>query len=109
MPPLDGVKVLVVEDHQDTLEMLCVSLGHHGAQTDCTSTIGDALSAARGARPDVLVADLQMADNGIQLVAEIRRLVGHVPALIISAHARAQDRDRAIHAGPSARPRPRRG
>ena len=96
---LQGAKVLLVEDHKDIGEMLCAVLGHDGAETDCVTTVRDALIAARELRPDVLIAELQMADAAVQLVPEVRKLVGRVPALLISPRARPQDRDQAMAAG----------
>jgi len=97
---LQGVRVLLVEDHQDSLEMFRTVLGHHGAAADCVRTVADALEAAQTAQPDVLVAELSLADNGVPLVPELRRILGRpVPAICVSGHARPKDHDRAVAAG----------
>lgn len=101
---LEGVHVLVVDDQPDALDLVASVLRDAGA------TVQTARSAARGFQllplfqPDVLISDIGMPDeDGYTFIRRIRDLPenegGAVPALALSALARGEDRDRAMHAG----------
>jgi CheY-like chemotaxis protein len=66
-------------------------------------SVRDALNAARGSRPDVIVCDLAMpGDDGFALIRAVRSWVEAeppLPALALTAYARTEDRDRALAAG----------
>ena len=99
-----GIRVLVVEDDLGTLEMLKVILHNRGADVMTASSAGEALKVFEYSPPDVLVSDLAMPEqDGYDLIARIRRFGsargGNVPAVALTAHARAEDRVRALAAG----------
>jgi signal transduction histidine kinase/ActR/RegA family two-component response regulator len=101
---LDGVRVLVVEDHLDTLEMLGIILDKCGAKVISTSSARDALKALEDNHPDVLVSDLAMPDqDGYDLIAQVRSRTpeqgGTIPAVALSAYTRPEDRTHALAAG----------
>ena len=101
---LGGVRVLVVEDDLDTLEMLRVILQDRGAEVITASSAADALQALDHSRPDALVSDLAMPEqDGYDLINRIRRRApergGNIPAVALTAYARAEDRVRALTAG----------
>jgi len=87
---LRGVRVLVVEDDEDTRRMLLAVLAYAGAQTQAAAG-GDAAFAVFGRnRPDVLLCDLAMPDgDGHCLIRRIRALPpkegGEVPAVALTA------------------------
>jgi PAS domain S-box-containing protein len=93
-------RVLVVEDHADARDLIVAVLESAGARVVSTSTARDALVQARDARPDVLITDLGLpGEDGYALLAEFRKLCPDVPAIALTAYARASDRDRALAAG----------
>ncbi len=101
---LSGVRVLVVEDEADTRDLLSTALGHSGALVEPAASAGEALDALRRRRPDVLVCDIGMpGEDGYALLARVRDLTaeegGLVPAVALTAYARADDRGRALAAG----------
>jgi PAS domain S-box-containing protein len=101
---LDGVRVLVVEDDLDTLEMLKVILQDRGAEVITASSAGDALKALERSLPDALVSDLAMPEqDGYELIEHIRQRDpergGNIPAVALTANARVEDRVRALTAG----------
>jgi PAS domain S-box-containing protein len=101
---LAGVHVLVVEDEEDTRELLSTALGHSGAQVEAAGSAEEALDALRRHRPDVLVCDIGMpGQDGYELLTRVRALAaedgGLVPAVALTAYARAEDRRRALAAG----------
>jgi signal transduction histidine kinase/ActR/RegA family two-component response regulator len=102
---LAGVRVLVVEDHHDTAELLRAVLGSHGAHVRVAGTLAEALTALAEAAVDVLVSDIAMPDgNGYELLHRLRereRATGRspLPAVAVTAFAGGEDGDRARAAG----------
>ena len=112
MPPdvplsarLAGVRVLLVEDDQDSREMLAMLLGFHGAEVvAAVGSARDALDALDRQVPDVLVSDISLPDeNGYSLIAQVRARPaergGQVPAVAVTGFAGEEDRARAMAAG----------
>ena len=102
---LSGVRVLLVEDHHDTAEMVRAVLTGHGARVRIARSLGEALVMLNDADVDVLVSDVGMPDgNGYQLVQQLRereRAVGRgpLPAVAVTAFAGSEARERALAAG----------
>ncbi len=101
---LRGVRVLIVDDHADSRELFNAILSQQGAEVTAFETVREALTAARHARPDVIVCDLAMpGDDGFALIREVRSWPSEqgrtVPALALTAYARVEDRERALRAG----------
>jgi signal transduction histidine kinase len=104
LPPLAGVRVLVVDDDADARELVTAVLGQSGAEVVTASSTVEALDALARARPHVLVSDLSMpGDDGYALLQRVRALgldhEGRMPAVALTAFARAEDRARALAAG----------
>src|SRR5206468_12716475 len=59
-PPdrLNGLRVLIVEDHDDTRELVATVLEEHGACVDAAASASAAFEKFRQAPPDLLVADI---------------------------------------------------
>jgi CheY-like chemotaxis protein len=101
---LDGVRVLLVEDNLDTLEMLKFIFDGAGAEVTCASSVDEALKALDRFRPDALVSDIAMPDrDGYELIREVRSREpergGKIPAVAVTAYARAEDRMQVLAAG----------
>jgi PAS domain S-box-containing protein len=101
---LGGIRVLVVEDDVDTLEMLRAIFQNHGAEVVTASSADAALSAIERSVPDALVSDLAMPEqDGYELIERIRRRGaewgGTIPAVALTAYARVEDRARALTSG----------
>jgi CheY-like chemotaxis protein len=101
---LAGVRVLVVEDDLDTLEMIKVILQNRGAEVTTASSAAKALEALEDSLPDALVSDLAMPEqDGYELIEAIRQRGpergGNIPAVALTAYARVEDRVRALRAG----------
>jgi PAS domain S-box-containing protein len=100
--PLQGVRVLVVDDDLDTREMVEVILQSAGARVDSAGAVEEALLRLREPVPDVVVSDLAMpGGDGYALMRELRArgLVDRLVTIALTAHARAEDRERALGAG----------
>jgi PAS domain S-box-containing protein len=97
---LEGTTVLVVDDQQDSGDLLVELLTRRGARvlgfTAATAVIG----AIDRTPTQLLIADIAMPDvDGYELIRRVRERHPRVPAIAVSAYARPQDRKRAIDAG----------
>src|SRR5438552_13155737 len=101
---LDGLTILVVEDDEDTRELLKVLLETQGGAVTVTGSVQEALSHYDQVRPHVIVADIGMPDyNGYTLIGRVRardRERGQmIPAIALTAFTTAIDRDTVLSAG----------
>jgi signal transduction histidine kinase/CheY-like chemotaxis protein len=99
---LDGVRVLVVDDHGDGRELVSMVLRRCGAHTRTAASAAEALEHLARAPVDVLVTDLGMPGaDGFDLLRRVRALEGGaaVRAIALTAFAAADDRDRVLAAG----------
>jgi len=101
---LTGVRVLVVDDESDTRELIERTLAQHHAEVRTVGSAVEALIELNQGWPTVLVSDIGMPQmDGYTLIQNVRRLPkergGRVPALALTAFARAEDRVRAISEG----------
>jgi CheY-like chemotaxis protein len=99
-----GVKVLVVDDEPDARALIRRLLEDCGAAVATAASAAEAMEALQVERPDVLVSDIGMpTEDGYSLIRRVRGLGkeqgGDVPAVALTAYARAEDRMRAIRAG----------
>jgi PAS domain S-box-containing protein len=99
-PPLDGIKVLVVDDEPDALEVIQHILEDRRAQVATFRNVDAALNALERECFDVLVSDIGMPRrDGYDFIAEVRRRGIKTPAAALSAFARSEDRTRALLSG----------
>jgi signal transduction histidine kinase/CheY-like chemotaxis protein len=101
---LAGVRVLVLEDHDDTRAMLVSILTGCGAEVTLAATVAEAMACLASAAPSVIVSDIEMpGENGYDFIRRLRALPagegGGVPAVALTAYARGEDRRRALAAG----------
>jgi PAS domain S-box-containing protein len=99
-----GVRVLVVDDEPDARALVRRVLEDCGAVVATAGSVAEALDRLRADRPDVLVSDIGMPGaDGYTLIRQVRALGpaagGDVPALALTAYARAEDRMKAVLAG----------
>jgi len=103
LPRLDGVHVFSVDDEPDARELLRTVLEERGAKVTSFGSAAEALAALERTRPTVLVCDVGMAKmDGYQMIRALRAKeppVDRVPALALTAFARAEDRKRSLIAG----------
>jgi CheY-like chemotaxis protein len=100
---LTGVRVLLVDDDPDTLELYCFLLQMAGATAECSPSGLAALATIESFRPHVLLSDLAMP--GIDGLALIRMVRGRadefrtIPAIAFTAHAREETLREATETG----------
>jgi hypothetical protein len=105
-PALDGLRVLIVDDETSVRDLVSAILSKCEADVRTASSAAEALLILGRSqwRPEVLIADIGMPDaDGYELMRQVRTLPpefgGRVPAVALTAHARAEDRMKALAAG----------
>lgn len=103
-PRLDGVRVLVVDDDSDTRQMLKAVLSECQADVITAASAAEAIKEIERRKPDVLVSDLGMPEqDGYELIRKVREAestdAARIPALALTAYAKAEDRVRALAGG----------
>jgi PAS domain S-box-containing protein len=99
---LTAVRVLVVDDDTDSRELVTAVLRSAGADVAGAGSTDEALRCADEAAPDVVVSDLAMPTrDGYALLRALhaRGLARDVITVALTAHARREDRERALGAG----------
>ena len=99
---LEGLSVLVVEDHDDARELVATTLKHAGAQVVMAEAVSVALESLKEKIPDAVVSDIAMPNGtGYDFVRQLRAdpRTAHVPAIALTAYARPEDRVRALDEG----------
>ncbi|HET7746935.1 MAG TPA: response regulator [Vicinamibacteria bacterium] len=101
-PLLDGLRVLLADDHQDSRDVVAEFLQHHGAEVVGVGTTEEALAALGKSRFDALVSDLRLPElSGYGLVKKVRSWGedGTLPAIAITAYPVEEDKNKALEAG----------
>jgi signal transduction histidine kinase len=98
--PLGGVKLLLVEDDEDSREMMTMLLEHSGANVITARHAMMALEMLEREPVDVMLADVGLPQmDGYALVGRIRSNGLTIPAVALTGYASASDRAQAIEAG----------
>ena len=103
LPRLDGLRVLVVDDEVDALELIRRVLEAQGALVSLVRSAHEALAHLESHSPDILISDIGMPGmDGYQFMRRLRAAEPkerRTPALALTAFARPDDRKLAILAG----------
>lgn len=100
---LEGTRVLVVEDDEASRRVVEQLLDMRGAAVLACASAREALLCIETFQPHVIVSDVSMPDiDGHQFLRQVRTLpepLCRIPAIALTAFARAEDRDAALEAG----------
>ena len=101
---LDGVTVMLVEDHEDSRRALAEGLRGHGAKVMEAASAQVGLLLVQEHRPALIVADLELPEvDGYGFLKALRRLPedagGCTPAIALTVHNDPKDRRRSLLAG----------
>src|SRR5512132_2935523 len=102
---LAGARVLVVEDDEDSRQLICALLEMAGGTVLCTESVAKAMDGVyHSFDPDVVLTDFSMPDaDGLDLIREFRKAPSAravaVPILILSGHSEDDWRARVLAAG----------
>jgi CheY-like chemotaxis protein len=93
------LRVLLVDDHADTLASLRMLLEHRGFAVTTASNAGTAIELAAHSSFDVLVSDIGLPDSsGYDVVRAVRRTQS-IPAIAFSGYGTETDIERSRSAG----------
>jgi signal transduction histidine kinase len=111
---LTGIRVLVVDDEADSLELISFILSQQGASVTSVSSGLEAIQVLSEFTPDILLSDIAMPDiDGYNLLNSIRRssvdlansttknwqAAYKIPAIALTAYAEEAHQERAFAAG----------
>lgn len=101
---LNNLRVLVVDDEPDSLELIAFLLQQEGAIVQMAADVQQALAVFEAFCPDLLISDIGMPEtDGYALVQQLRKRISApskmIPAIALTAFARDEDRHRALSAG----------
>ena len=103
LPRLDNLRILVVDDEPDGRALLARILHERGAIPVCTGSAQVALESLQNHTFDLLLSDIGMPEmDGYALIRRVRGLsspMKGIPAIAVTAYARAEDRQRSLLAG----------
>jgi signal transduction histidine kinase/CheY-like chemotaxis protein len=98
----NSIRVLVVEDSPDTLEMLRQTLKVRGYIVTPCESAPEAIKAAQSASFDIIISDIGMPEmDGHELIGRLRNLphLSDVPAIALTGYAAERDIESALDAG----------
>ena len=88
---LEGIRILIVEDHSDIRLLAARFLAQQGAQVSSAKDAFEGLTLVRAFHPDLVLTDIRMSSRtGLDLLMDIRNLStddgGGVPVIAITAY-----------------------
>ncbi len=101
---LEGLRVLVVDDDLDSLELTSIILEQYQVQVAIATSASQAIEINSKFQPELLICDIAMpVEDGYSLIRKIRTLPpeqgGQIPAIAMTAYAGEKERTQALNAG----------
>ena len=100
--PLNGLRILEVDDEADARDVIREALEQFGADVMTAASASEAIAAIPAFKPDVLVCDIGMPEeDGFSLIRRIRSVEQGktVPAVALTGYARTDEKMRALEGG----------
>jgi CheY-like chemotaxis protein len=103
-PALNKLRVLVVDDNADTLELVSFILEEYGTEVITAASATEAIAAIAQFNPNILISDIAMPGvDGYSLIRKVRTLSsergGQIPAIALTAYASEEERSRLLDSG----------
>jgi CheY-like chemotaxis protein len=103
-PALNKLRVLVVDDNADTLELVSFILEEYGTEVITAASAIEAIAAIAQSQPNILISDIAMPGiDGYSLIRKVRTLSsergGQIPAIALTAYASEEERIRLLDSG----------
>ena len=96
-------RVLLIDDHQDTSEMLKLLLGEEDYAVTTAATVQEALRLAASKEFDLYVLDKRLPDgSGLELCTKLNKITPQVPCVFYTGDAYEIHRIEAMAAGADA-------
>ena len=101
---LDGLRILVVDDDEDSRDVVEAILNSCGSEVNCCKSAAEAIKAVRDWKPDLMVSDIGMPlEDGFDLIDKLRKhrskRARFMPAIALTAYATKDDKARTLAAG----------
>lgn len=99
---MEPKKILVIEDNELNMELLCDVLKKEGFIVIQKYTGKEGVSAAQTQHPDLVVMDISLPDiDGLEATKTLKTAPATkaIPVIALTAHAMKGDREKAIEAG----------
>ena len=95
-----SLRILLVEDHGDTVKIMKRLLAAHGHQVQTAGDVATALKLADEQTFDLLLSDLGLPDgSGVDLMRAIRRHGSKLPGIALSGYGQESDIQESRDAG----------
>ena len=103
-PSLEGLRVLVVDDNAQTLELVEIIFEEYQALVKTAASMDEAIDAIEEWKPDVLITDISMSGKDCySLIRSIRiketEVGGFLPAIALISSVLPKNRSMAFNAG----------
>jgi DNA-binding response OmpR family regulator len=98
-------KILIVEDDQDTRQLLKVRLESQSYETAFAADAVTAIAVARTERPDLILLDMGLpGGDGVVVMERLKTFpaLAHIPVVVVSAREPTTTSKRATEAGAQA-------
>jgi len=100
---IEGLRVLVVDDDADTLDLIKFIFEEYDAQVTSVASANEALQEITESKPNILISDIVMPDqDGYSLIRKVRNLTEHIrqiPAIALTGLVSEEARNLAINSG----------
>jgi CheY-like chemotaxis protein len=101
---LEGLWVLVVDDNEDSLELVRIILEEYRIKVVTAASAREAIQVMTQVKPDIMISDIAMpSEDGYWLIRQIRGLPdeqgGSIPAIALTACVAPDERLRSLEAG----------
>lgn len=98
--PQDKCRVLCIDDHADSAEMLRILLSHEDYEVTIATSIQEALHFARSEAFDLYVVHKHLPDGtGLELCRRLNEVTPNIPCIFYTGDAYETHRQEAIAAG----------
>jgi CheY-like chemotaxis protein len=86
------MEIMIVDDEPQVAEVLATSLRRQGHSTLVVHSGREAIDRLKSASPDAMFLDISMPGmNGLDVMAEVRRLKPELAVVVITGHATAEE------------------
>ena len=95
-------RVLVVDDNEDNLYLICFILRKHGYEAIEARNGAQGIELAIKMKPDLVLLDIQLPDiSGLEVARSIRasEVNGHLPIIALTSYATPDEKETVLTSG----------